>query len=257
MFIDIENLTKIYRNNTIALNEVSLKVKEGSTTSIIGENGAGKSTLINILISLITKSSGNVSIFGKILNEQNDYFIKKNIGFVGEQIGAYEHLNVVEYWRFIANIYKINKNYIDKRIEELLYVLSLDKSKKKLIREFSKGMKQKALLGGVLIHNPRLLILDEPLDGIDPSSKIIIKNILQEFNRNGSTILISSHDFSIIEDICSDVIVMNEGKVKFQDTVENMHKQYNGLTLEEIFIKIVNRELDVLRKKLSWGGKND
>lgn len=253
--IETDKLTKIYKNKTKALTDVNLSVKKGSITGFIGENGAGKSTLLNILTSLISKSSGTLRVFGKELNEQNSFFIKKEIGFAGSQILSYEHLNVLEYWKFIGRIYKINASNIDKRIEELLDILDLGASKKKLIREFSKGMKQKALLGGALIHNPSLLILDEPLDGIDPPSRIIIKNILKQFNQNGVTIFISSHDLSLIDDICTDIVVMSQGNITFNDSVKNMHKKYEGLSLEEIFVKLINKE-DNLNKKLSWGGKN-
>ncbi|MBX4260433.1 ABC transporter ATP-binding protein (plasmid) [Clostridium estertheticum] len=253
--IEASKLTKVYKNKTRSLTDVTLNVKKGSITGLIGENGAGKSTFINILTSLISKSSGTISLFGKELNEKNSFFIKKEIGFVGSQIIAYEHLNVLEYWKFISRIYKTNANDIDNRIEELLDILELGTSKKKLMRDFSKGMKQKALLGGALIHNPSLLILDEPLDGIDPPSRIIINNILKQFNKNGVTILISSHDCSLIEDICTDIIVIREGKIAFNDSAKNMHTKYAGLSLEGIFIKLTNKE-DTLNKKLSWGGKN-
>ncbi|MHC1685296.1 MAG: ABC transporter ATP-binding protein [Clostridiaceae bacterium] len=256
MFIvELDKLTKIYKNNTEALTDVSLRIEQGSVTGLIGENGAGKSTIINILTSLISKSSGEVRVLGKELNEQNSLFIKQEIGFVGNQILAYEHLNTLEYWKFIGRIYKINATDIDSRIVELLEILNLESSKKKMIRELSKGMKQKVLLGGALIHNPSLLILDEPLDGIDPPSRVIIKNILKQFNKNGVTIFISSHDFSFIDDICSDIVVINQGKVTFNNSVKNMYKEYQGLTLEQIFVKMINKE-EHLNKRLSWGGKN-
>lgn len=253
--IELDKLNKIYRNKTEALTDVTLKVEKGSITGLIGENGAGKSTIINILTSLISKTSGTVRILGKELNEQNSLFIKQEIGFVGNQILAYEHLNILEYWRFIGRIYKINASDIDSRIVELLDILSLESSKKKMIRELSKGMKQKVLLGGALIHNPSLLILDEPLDGIDPPSRVIIKNILRQFNENGVTIFVSSHDFSLINDISSDIVVINQGKIAFNDSVKNMYKKYEGLSLEDIFVKMINKE-EKLNKRLSWGGKN-
>ncbi|WP_083585782.1 ABC transporter ATP-binding protein [Clostridium kluyveri] len=249
--IECNKLTKTYKKGMTALKDITLKINSGSITGFAGENGSGKSTTINILTSLITKSSGYVEIFGKELNEKNCNDIKRKIGFVGEQIVAFQHLNVIDYWNFIGRIFKLKKSDIYNRIDELLDILDLQKDKNKIMRKFSKGMKQKALLGGALIHSPQLLILDEPLDGIDLPSRIVIKNILKQMNSNGVTIFISSHDFSLIEDICTDVVVINEGTIKFNDTVDELYNQYKNLSLEQIFIKLINKE-DKLNKKLSW-----
>ncbi|WP_251862405.1 ABC transporter ATP-binding protein [Clostridium sp. Marseille-Q2269] len=254
--IETNNLNKVYKNGTKALSDINIHVKKRSITGLIGENGAGKTTLMNILVSLINKTYGNITIFNLDLNNKNILSIKKNIGFVSNEILAYEHLSVIEYWNFIGTIYKLNKNDIKNRINDLLDVLDLSKASNKLIREFSKGMKQKALIGGALIHNPKLLILDEPLDGIDPTSKIVIKNILKQFNQNGVSILLSAHDLSLINDLCTDLIIIDNGKVKFQDNIQKLHNKYKDLSLEEIFIKITNKT-DKINKNLSWGENND
>lgn len=254
--IETNNLNKVYKSGTKALNDVNINIKKGSITGLIGVNGAGKSTLINILVSLINKTSGNIKIFNLNLDSKNLLSIKKDIGFVSSEIAAYEHLSIIEYWTFIGNMYKIKKDDIKTRIDDLLDVLDLSDASHKLIREFSKGMKQKALIGGALIHKPKLLILDEPLNGIDPVSSVIIKNILKQFNKNGVTILISAHNLSLIDDVCSDVIVIDNGKIKYENDINEMHNKYKDLSLEEIFLKVTNRT-DKINKTLSWGEGND
>ncbi|SKA85079.1 ABC-2 type transport system ATP-binding protein/sodium transport system ATP-binding protein [Clostridium sp. USBA 49] len=247
--IEFKNVSKNY-NDFQVLKDISFIVKEKSITGFIGQNGAGKTTSLKLLLYLLNKNSGIIKVLGKELNENNAFYIKKNIGYVGSDVENFGHLKLIEFWTFVSKIYKIQKATIDKRIKELAIVLELTDSLTKQIFSFSTGMKKKAFIGAALIHNPKLLILDEPFEGIDPLSRKTIKNILKQLNENGVTIFISSHDLTLVDDFCNELILIDKGEIKYCSSIRELHEKYNDLNLEDIFATIINYKSNY--NKLSW-----
>lgn len=254
--IKCNNITKVYKNKFTSLDNVSLNIKSESITGLIGQNGAGKTTLIKILCYLLNQTEGKITILGKELNHINKDFIKHNIGYVGEDINLFQHLYLEEFWNLVGSIYGLNKLDIKKRTTELIEVLGLENSKGKLIKEFSKGMKKKCLIGAAIIHDPKILILDEPLEGIDPISRKVIKDLLKNLQEDGTTIFLTSHDLLLVEDICTDIIIIDNGVIKYSGNKKDLLSLYNNDNLEDIFIRIINNNKK-LSNNLSWRHKSN
>ncbi len=255
--IEIIDLTKTYIK-TKALANFNLSVKEGSITGFIGGNGAGKTTTINILANTLKKDSGAV----KILDEEikaGDWKYKSNVGFVLEKPKYLEYLTGKEFLEFVGTMYKIEPKISKKRIEELMEIFELKDKQNKLIKTYSKGMKQKISLAAALINEPQLLILDEPFEGLDPIARKKTKNILSQMRENGKTIFISSHSLLEVEDFCDEVAIINKGKIVYQSAIKDIrNKIKNELTretynsLEEIFIDLTTEEEKKSNNTLSW-----
>ena len=246
--IEFENVSKKY-NNFQGVNNLSFKVKYNSITGFIGQYGAGKTTSIKMIMYLLNKDSGHIKIFNKELNENNSLYIKKNIGYVSSDIDIFENLKLSDFWILIAKIYKINKNNINSMIEEMSCFLNLKKSLNCKLKTFSSGMKKKAFIGAALLHKPKLLILDEPFEGVDALSRTDIKKILKKLNDNGSTIFISSHDLTMVDNFCNEILIIDKGDIKENCTIRDLHNKYPNMDLEQIFSKIINYNE---KSSISW-----
>ncbi|ASQ29483.1 ABC transporter ATP-binding protein [Borrelia miyamotoi] len=241
--INVKNVTKTYGSFT-ALFNVSFKVDKGEVLGILGPNGAGKSTLIKILTSFHYPNKGNVKIFGKDITE-NSKEILRNIGYIPEKLALYPELSVKEYLKFISKIKGIEnpKKEIDKAID----IFKLESVKNKLISELSKGFKQRVGIAGALINNPKLVILDEPTNGLDPNQIIEFKEFLKELAKT-STILFSSHILSEVESICKRIIIINNGEIIADDTKENIAK--NRIQETEIDL-IIYKDSEITKEHFS------
>ena len=217
--ISVKNVTKTYGSFT-ALFNISFRVDKGEVLGILGPNGAGKSTLIKILTSFHYPNKGNVEIFGKDIT-QNSKEILQNIGYIPEKLALYQELSVNEYLNFISEIKGIENP--KKEIDKSINIFKLQNVKNKLISTLSKGFKQRVGIAGALINNPKLVILDEPTNGLDPNQIIEFKEFLKELAKN-STILFSSHILSEVESICKRIIIINNGEIIADDTKENITK---------------------------------
>jgi len=254
--IEIKKLYKSYKD-VKALVDLDLSVDKGTITGFVGSNGAGKSTTINILANILKKDSGTV----KILNEEiktGDWKFKSLVGFVLEQPKYLEYLTGKEFLEFAGTMQKISRDILSIRVDELIAVFELDVKKYKLIKTYSKGMRQKIALASALLNNPELLILDEPFEGLDPISRKKAKDILKRMRNNGKTIFISSHSLLEVEDICDEVAIINKGKIVYQSATKDIrNKIKNKLTketyqsLEEVFIDLTTEGQDEA-KTLSW-----
>jgi ABC-2 type transport system ATP-binding protein len=206
MSIIVENLTKNY-GEQIALDHVSFSVQKGEIVGFLGPNGAGKSTLMKILTTYISADEGEATIGGYNINEQQQA-IKKIIGYLPEHNPLYLDLYVKEYLNFCANAYQIKKN----RIEEVIEQTGLTKESNKKIGQLSKGYRQRVGLAAALIHNPEVLILDEPTTGLDPNQLVEIRQLIKNIAKD-KTIFLSTHIMQEVEAICNRVIIINNGKI--------------------------------------------
>lgn len=242
-----------------ALDSLNLNVKGGGIFGLIGPNGAGKTTTINCLSSLLDINSGSITIFGKKARE-DDLSIKKNMGIMYENTeDLFIYLKGEEHLRFVSDVYGLDKRTASERIDKLFDYFEMNSHRFMLINEYSKGMKKKIALASILLHDPELIILDEPFDGLDALTVINLKNLLKQLKEKGKTILITSHILSYIEDVTDEVAIINKGRVVFQaKTNEIRTKVKNELTnetyssLEEIFIDITKSGTDDKKNNLSW-----
>lgn len=255
--IKLVDLTKVYPGNQIALDGVSMTIPSATVFGLLGPNGAGKSTIVNILAGAVKRSGGTIEIFGEVI-EYDDYEYKKDVGFVMEDSHYLEKLTAIEYLKFCGALYEIKPIDIKERVNELLTFFDLEERATSRIETYSKGMKKKIALASAMIHKPSLLVLDEPLEGMDPITSKKIKKNLSLIAEKGNTVLITSHNLDTVEKFCDEVAIINKGKLVFQDEIENIRKRIkNNLeqssyqSLEEIFVDVVseNAEED---KNLSW-----
>ncbi|QFP41626.1 ABC transporter ATP-binding protein [Borrelia miyamotoi] len=241
--INVKNVTKTYGSFT-ALFNVSFKVDKGEVLGILGPNGAGKSTLIKILTSFHYPNKGNVKIFGKDITEKSKEILH-NIGYIPEKLALYPELSVKEYLNFISKIKGIANP--KKEIDKAIGIFKLESVKNKLISELSKGFKQRVGIAGALINNPKLVILDEPTNGLDPNQIIEFKEFLKELAKS-STILFSSHILSEVESICKRIIIINNGEIIADDTKENIAK--NRIQETEIDL-IIYKDSEITKEYFS------
>ncbi len=254
--IKINGLSKKY-NGLLAIDNLTLTVPERSIFGYVGPNGAGKSTTINILTGMILPTEGEVKLLGYDLRKDS-IEIKKRIGVILEVLNLFEGLTGEEHLRFVGKVYKIDKNILEKRIKETLDFFDLTSAKDRLIETYSQGMKKKLAFASAIIHKPKILLMDEPFENVDPISRKKIKDILNKFRNNGSTILITSHSLVEVEDFCDEVAIINKGEIVFQSATKDIrHKIKNEITqetyqsLEEIFIDLTTKKEDK-EKTLSW-----
>lgn len=221
--IEFNNITKKFRNNFwdkefIAVNDVSFKIEAGDLVGFLGANGAGKTTLIKILMDFSRQTSGNVKFdksMGQNLNE-----IKSSIGYLPERPYLYPHLTGWEFLQYVGRINAINSQNLEKLIIHWSEKMKIAHALGKLTKEYSKGMLQRLGFVSCLIHNPKLLILDEPLSGLDPIGRRDFKKIMVELNRSGVSIFFSSHIVSDVEEICNKVIFIEKGKLVYEGNID-------------------------------------
>jgi len=257
--IEIKRLRKTYKKNVVALWNLDLNVPAGCIFGFVGPNGAGKSTTINILAGITMRDSGEIFILGEKIDEA-DYKYKQNVGFILERPHLIEKLTAREYLEFVATMYKIGRVEAQKRVSELLEFFELEEKSEEWIETYSAGMKKKVSLAAAMIHAPRLLILDEPLESTDPVSAKRIKDMLRYMVEKGATVFMSSHNLDTVEKICDEVAIINKGRLLFQAKTEDIRKKIKDevsletyQSLEEIFLDVVSKDGDQkVNKKLSW-----
>ena len=257
--IEIQNLKKIYKKNILAVDDFSMVVPESSIFGLLGPNGAGKSTIMNILAGIIRRTDGKISVLNKSINDE-DYDYKRKVGFVLEKPHYIERLTVREYLEFCGSMYGIKPIETEKRTSELISFFDLNEKENNWIETCSTGMKKKVSLSAALIHQPKLLILDEPLEGLDPVSAKQIKENLRKMAERQITVVISSHNLDTVEKLCDEVAIINKGKlvlqVKTKEIRTRFKEEINQETyesLEELFVDIISNGSERQnQKKLSW-----
>ena len=218
--IATQNLTKRY-GTLCALDALNLELAAGDVFGFIGPNGAGKSTTMKILAGLLEPTSGSAMVMGKAVAGNGD-FIRRQIGYMPDFIGVYEDLKVSEYLEFFASAYSIPRRQRKSTVEQVLELTDLKYKRDALVDSLSRGMTQRLSLARVLIHDPPVLLLDEPASGLDPRARIEIRELLKELQRLGKTILISSHILSELGEFCNKLGIIERGKMIVQGTVEDL-----------------------------------
>ncbi|WP_373899383.1 ATP-binding cassette domain-containing protein [Haloimpatiens sp. FM7315] len=250
--LEIDSLCKKYGKFT-AVDNLSFKVKEGEIFGFIGPNGAGKTTTMKILAGLLKETSGKVRINGvDALKESRK--IKEYIGYMPDFFGVYDNLKVSEYLDFYASIYDIYKGEKDKICNDLLELVNLSNKKDIYVDSLSRGMKQRLCLARSLIHNPKLLILDEPASGMDPRARYEMKEILKSLRDRGKTVIISSHILSELSEICTSIGIIDKGKIVMSGSAQEImmkgygHRRVNVKLMGEIdaAIKILKEIPEVI-----------
>lgn len=229
MTIDIRNLTKIYANQR-ALNDVSLSINEGEIVGLLGPNGAGKSTMMKIIACFIPPTSGEVKVCGLDIFDE-PLQIRSLIGYLPEQNPLYLDMYVRESLMFIAGLHKINCKEKKQRVEKMIETVGLAKEVNKKIGALSKGYRQRVGLAHAMIHDPKVLILDEPTTGLDPNQLVEIRQIIKQMGEK-KTVILSTHIMQEVEAVCSRAVIINNGRVVADDTVEHLSL---GGSLEKTF----------------------
>jgi len=215
-----------------ALNNLSFKVEKGQIFGFLGPNGAGKTTTIKCITGILKCDEGTITIDGEDI-EYNDFENKNKIGFLPEQVGLYRSLTAMETLQFYGGFYSLSDSVIEERGTKLLDILGLSNSLEKTVNEFSLGMKKRLALATALLHEPEILILDEPTSGLDPRGVKALRTLLLDLNKDGLTILLSSHVLSEVQELCTDVGIINNGKMIRQDSISKIIE-----TVEKTAIKL-------------------
>jgi ABC-2 type transport system ATP-binding protein len=237
--IQIRNLSKSYGSKTV-LKHLTLDIYPGQVIGYIGPNGAGKSTTVKILTGLIPDFDGEVIINGLNM-AQNAQEIKRLIGYVPENAEIYEVLTPMEYLDFIGKLYDMEEDVVTERAQKLLGAFGLSANLNDRMDTFSKGMKQKVLLISGIIHNPQIIVLDEPLSGLDANAVITVKELIVRLSQEGKTIFYCSHMMDVVEKVSDRILLINKGEIVADGTFESL-KQNHSDTLEQIFAKLTGRD---------------
>ncbi|KUJ53461.1 ABC transporter ATP-binding protein [Chryseobacterium sp. JAH] len=226
MSLQVINLTKKFAEQT-ALNNINISIEKNEIIGLLGPNGAGKSTLMKSIVGALKIDEGEIIFNGKNISE-NEIESKKNIGFLPENNPLYLEMYVKEYLQFVANIHKIS----EERVNEVIELVGITPEKSKKIGQLSKGYKQRVGLAQAIIHQPDLLILDEPTNGLDPNQILEIRNVVKEIGRE-KTVLLSTHIMQEVEALCSRVILIHKGNILQDCAIEEFKGKFNSL--EEAF----------------------
>ncbi len=245
MGITVENLTKTYGAQK-AVDNISFEVKTGEILGFLGPNGAGKTTTMKIITCFMAPSSGDVKVGDISIYEDQDA-IKQKIGYLPESNPLYLDMPVLEYLEFAALIQKVPKEKINERIAEMVYVTGLNAEKHKKIGELSKGYRQRVGLAQALIHDPEILILDEPTTGLDPNQIIEIRNLIREIGRE-KTVILSTHILPEVEEIADRILILNQGKIVADGTAETLRRQATGS--EVLRVQILDADVNEAAKAL-------
>ena len=216
--LKLTNLTKKFGNFT-AVNNINLEINAGDFFGFLGQNGAGKTTTIKMITGLFAPTNGSVHIGGYDIQK---YHIeaKKLIGYIPDQPFLYEKLTGKEFLFFCGGLYKIEKSKLKNKIDETIDQLKIEQWVDKRTEEYSQGMKQRIAIASALLHNPKLLVVDEPMVGLDPQSALLVKNVLKRKASEGVAIFMSTHSLNVAEEVCSRIGIIKDGQMIFEDKKE-------------------------------------
>jgi ABC-2 type transport system ATP-binding protein len=246
--IETQRLTRVF-GDFRAVDTLDLQVQAGMFFGFLGPNGAGKSTTIKMLTGLLGPTSGSITLLGQpISNPEQAREVKRRIGVVPENLALFDNLTAAEYLTFVGRIYQMPRETISARCAELLSVMDLEKDSKKLVLEYSHGMRKKLAMAAAILPNPELLFLDEPFEGVDAVTSRTMRDMLKRFVARGATVFLTSHVLDIVEKLCTHVGIIVRGKLVYQESMEILQA---GGSLEERFLDAAGAD-QVELQKLSW-----
>jgi ABC-2 type transport system ATP-binding protein len=234
--LEVRNVHKRY-SGIPAVEAVSFTACAGEITGYLGANGSGKSTTMKMVTGLIKPSSGEILFDGRPITEDLLAY-RQHMGYVPEEPHLYTHLSGMEYLVMVSQLRNMNRKSASERIHGLLRLFGLHGDRDVSISSYSKGMRQKILLSAALMHNPDLILLDEPFSGLDVGSSLILRSLIEELAGRGKVVLFSSHELETVERLCSHVVILHRGKVVADDSIERLRSLMELPTLEGIFSQL-------------------
>lgn len=240
--ININNITKSYNGNYKAVDNLNLEIKDGEIFGLLGPNGAGKTTTIKMITGIIAPTNGSIEINNIDINK-DPIKAKEQFGYVPDSPDMFLRLTGIEYLNFMADVYGVSKEDRTETIKEISKRFEMGSAIGDKIQTYSHGMRQKIVLMGVLVHNPKVWILDEPMTGLDPKSAFILKEMMREHADAGNTVIFSTHVLEVAEKICDKVAIINKGQLIFNGTLNNMRDEFKANeSLEEMFLEMTENE---------------
>jgi ABC-2 type transport system ATP-binding protein len=234
--LELRHVTKRYPGNT-AVNDVSFTARAGEVTGYLGPNGSGKSTTLKMITGLIDPTEGEILFHGEpIARDRISY--RQRLGYVPEEPHLYPHLTGSEYLEMVGQLRGLPEPQLAQKIEGFLRLLALYDDRYVPIASYSKGMRQKVLLAAALLHNPDLVLLDEPFSGLDVNSALILRTVIGELAARGKVVLFSSHELETVERVCSRVVILHKGRLVANDSIQELRSLMSLPTLEEIFSQL-------------------
>ncbi|PZW36079.1 ABC-2 type transport system ATP-binding protein [Thermosporothrix hazakensis] len=247
-----QDLTQVF-GQKVAVNHLNLAVRRGEFFGFLGPNGAGKSTSIKMMVGLLRPTSGTVLVSGVDV-WQNPLQARTLMGVLPEHLNLYERLTGREFIAFAGHMYGVPAADVRRRTEELLEILGLNNDADKMVVDYSVGMRKKVALAAAILHRPQVIFLDEPFEGIDPVSSRVIRDILQDLTRRGTTVFFSSHIMEVVERLCTRVGIINQGTLVAEGTLQELRERASGedkdATLEDIFLNVIGVRNEA--HNLSW-----
>jgi len=237
--LELKHVSKSYRSIP-AVEDVSFVLREGEVLGYLGPNGSGKSTTVKMVIGMIQPTKGKVFFAGRNIHDDLVSF-RAHLGYVPEEAHVYTHLSGLEYLQLIGRLRGMQESLIDRKARTLLQLLSLEAAQYSALSDYSKGMKQRVLIAAALLHDPKLIVFDEPLSGLDVVSARLFKDLLVLLAREGKAILYISHVLEVVEQVCNRVIVLAKGKVVADAAPRDLTRLMELPTLESVFAQLVQQ----------------
>ena len=236
MSLELRNVTKLY-SGIPAVKEVSFIARAGEVTGYLGPNGSGKSTTLKMITGLIEPSAGQILFQGQPI-ERNRIAHRQRLGYVPEEPHIYPHLTGFEYLEMIGQLRALPERTLAPKIDGFLRLFSLYADRYVPISSYSKGMRQKVLLAAALLHNPEIILLDEPFSGLDVNSALVLRNMIGQLAARGKVVLFSSHELETVERVSSHIVILHKGRVVANDSIEQLRALMSLPTLESIFTEL-------------------
>jgi ABC-2 type transport system ATP-binding protein len=239
--IEFNNLSKQYqKDKPFAVKDLNFEVKSGEIFGFLGPNGAGKSTTINMLMGTLTPTSGEIIIDGHSVSKES-LITKAMIGFVPDEPLFYEKMTGLQHLSFICDVFEVDKSLRKERSEKLIKLFNLENAIQDRISSYSHGMKQKLGIIAALIHEPKLLVFDEPMVGLDPKASFILKDVMRRFCDKGGTVFFSTHVMEVAQNVCDTIAIISKGEIVLNTKLKDFNEKENA-SLESLFLELTGNE---------------
>ena len=250
--LEVRDLTKRYAGIPV-VDHVSFKIRRGETLGYLGPNGAGKSTTVKMIIGLLELTSGEINLDGHNIHKDpgGRKTFQRRIGYVPEEPHLYPHLSGREHLQLVGRLRGLSRHILESKVDELLRLVGLWEDRHSSLASYSKGMRQKILLMAALLHDPELLILDEPFSGLDVNAAMILRSLLRTFAARGKMVLYSSHVLEVVEKVCNKVLILSKGRIVAYDSVARLREINEKSSLEEVFAELTQTEnADLIARRM-------